>query len=232
VTAAVLMIAHTSAPLPGRLEAAARANGLVPRVVRPMLGDRLPSGDDGYAGTVVLGGPQSAYDVARHPYLADEIGFLSAAHRAGVPVLGICLGAQLLAAALGGQAVPGDAGLECGFIDVLPSRPEGADAAGRHFSFHTDTFRLPDGAALLASTDKYPQAWRLGNSLALQFHPEFDRADVESVLDIETEKLTRSGADVKLLRKQNAEETRASLDGTRVLGRWMRHRVPGSGPPR
>lgn len=228
---AILVIGHVGRLPLGRLHRAARSYGLVPQVVRPALGERLPASVDEHAGVVVLGGPQSAYDVPRHPYLADEIAFIAAAHRARVPVLSICLGAQLHAAALGGEALPGDSGLECGYIDVAPVGEEGAEVAGRYFSFHSDTFRLPAGATLLGRTDRYPQAWRLGDSLALQFHPELDRAGVESVLDIETEKLTRSGIDVDFLRKENAEELRARQDGVRLIDRWMEHRVPRPGQP-
>lgn len=234
MTAPTILVIGHGARLPlGRLQSAARSHGLALRVARPALGEPLPAtAESGHTGVVVLGGPQSAYNVARHPYLTEEIAFLAAAHRARVPVLAICLGSQLLAAALGGAAVPGDAGLECGFIDIVPLSEEGADIAGRHFSFHSDTFRLPEGATLLASTLQYPQAWRLDRSLALQFHPELDRAAVEVVLDIETEKLNRSGIDVESLRKQNVEELRAPQDGVRLIDRWMERRAPRPDQPR
>jgi GMP synthase (glutamine-hydrolysing) len=172
------------------------------------------------------------HDVARHPYLADEIAFIAAGHRARVPGLGICLGSQLLATALGGEALSGDSGLECGFVEVVPVGEEGAELACRYFSFHPDTFRLPEDATLLGKTDRYPQAWRLENCLALQFHPELDRAAVESVLDIETEELTRSGIDVEFLRKENAEELRALHDGVCLIDRWMERRAPRPDQPR
>ncbi|WP_203337696.1 type 1 glutamine amidotransferase [Nocardioides limicola] len=218
----VLVIGHVAQLSLDRLELAAKEHGLALQVVRPALGEQLPATVDDQAGVVVLGGPQSAYHLAEHPYLADEIVFIASAHRARLPVLGICLGSQLLAAALGGEALPGRSGLECGFIDVLPVGEEGAGVAGRHFSFHSDTFRLPEGATLLGSTDRYPQAWQLDESLALQFHPEFDRAGVEFLLGVETEKLTRWGIDVERLRIENAEERRAPEDGARLIDRWMR----------
>lgn len=224
--AAILVIGHVAQLPLERLEAVAWSHGLALQAVRPALGERLPGAADRHAGVVVLGGPQSAYDVARHPYLADEIAFIAAAHRARVPVLGICLGSQLLATALGGQALPGDSGLECGFIEVVPASEEGAGLAGRHFSFHSDTFRPPEGATLLASTDRYPQAWRLAGSLAVQFHPELDRAGVEFLLDIEAGKLARLGIDVESLRKENAGELRAPRDGACLIDRWMERRAP------
>lgn len=222
----LLVIGHVARPALDRIESSARAHQVGLELVRPVLGEPLPPDAAGFAGVVVLGGPQSAYDLARHPYLADELDFIRSAHRARVAVLGICLGSQLLAVALGGQAHPGDSGLECGFIDVVPVTAEGAGVAGCHFSFHSDTFRLPDGATLLGRTDRYPQAWRLDTSLALQFHPELDRAGVESLLDVEGEKLTRFGIDIELLRKENAEQLRAPRDGVDLVDRWMESRAP------
>lgn len=127
-------------------------------------------------GAVVLGGEMGAYDVGEHPWLIDEKRWLAELVGQGTPVLGICLGAQLLADALGGStylaSVP-----EIGVVEVrLTPEGEADDVVGglgdKAFFAHRDTFDLPPGATLLASTADYPAAFRCGSALALQPHPE------------------------------------------------------------
>lgn len=216
----LLVIAHReSAPL-AVLGPAAAAQALRVDVVRPVLGEVLPGPRD-HAAVVVLGGPQSAYDEVAHPYLADEIAFLTDVHEAGVPLLAICLGAQLLSRALGGEARPGESGLECGLVDVKAVHDEGTALEGRYFSFHSDTMSVPCGATVLAESDRYIQAWRAGTSLAVQFHPELDRSDMEAVLDAEEHKLAHFGVDVAALRAELDTQVTDTSQGRRLIDRWM-----------
>lgn len=217
----LLVVAHIARPALGLIEPAAAAEGLTVEVVRPVLGEPLPADPAAYAGVIVLGGPQSAYDPDAPPALADEIAFLARAHDRQVPVLGICLGSQLLSQALGGEALPGGAGLECGLIDVEPVDEAGTALAGRYFSFHSDTFRVPEEATVLARSDRYPQAWRSGNSLALQFHPELDRDGAHFILDVEEEKLARFGIDVPAMRAQVDGDPALSARGEEILAGWL-----------
>ncbi|MEH1017716.1 type 1 glutamine amidotransferase [Micromonospora sp. CPCC 206060] len=198
----------------------ATSTGLRTEIVRPVAGEALPRPDSS-AAVVVLGGPQSAYDDIEHPYLADEVAFLAAAHDAGVPVLGICLGFQLLTRALGGEVYPGPSGLECGFIDVKAVDAAGAELAGRHFSFHSDTANVPAGATLLARSDRYVQAWRHGHALAVQFHPELDQRGINLLLDEEEDKLARFGVDVAALREEIDDMAAATSPGERLLTSWI-----------
>jgi GMP synthase (glutamine-hydrolysing) len=169
-------------------------DGLVQiRVVRADLGEPVPSsaaevGD----GLVVLGGECSAYDDEACPWLPATRALLSSAAQAGVPTLAICLGAQLLAAAAGGQVqVAAPPGVEAG-ITVLHWRPEakadpvlgaivaefptGAVVPALHGDAVVD---LPRGAVWLASSDMYPfQAFRWGSAWGVQFHPEASPATV------------------------------------------------------
>jgi len=127
---------------------------------------------------VVLGGPMGVYEQQDHPWLAREVAALGARIDAGAPVLGVCLGAQLVAAALGARVGPG-AAKEIGFAPVQLS-PAGEQSPLRHLAgvpllhWHGDTFDLPRGTERLASTSLYGnQAFRRGATLlALQFHPE------------------------------------------------------------
>jgi GMP synthase (glutamine-hydrolysing) len=129
------------------------------------------------AALVVMGGPMGALDDDAHPGLAAERRLLAAAVEAGVPVLGVCLGMQLLAVALG-AALHRNA-TEIGFapLDVLADDPVlgplGARPAVLHW--HGDAVDLPAGATLLARTAQTPvQAFRAGAALGLQFHLEVD----------------------------------------------------------
>jgi GMP synthase (glutamine-hydrolysing) len=137
---------------------------------------------------VVMGGPIGVYEHEAFPFLCDEIRAIRTRLEAHQPVLGICLGAQLLAAALGARVYPGAAGVEIGWKTiqaagaVIPSwfMPLLKDDL-KVLHWHGDTFDLPQGAQWLAKTDIYDsQAFRIGkHALALQFHPEVTAEGLE-----------------------------------------------------
>ena len=136
----------------------------------------LPSPDD-IDLLIVLGGPMSVNDEAALPWLVDEKRFVGECLRAGKPVLGICLGAQLMANALGARVYPGSQ-KEIGWfpIEGLPV-PEGCfafPASAQVFHWHGETFDLPPGAVHLARSAACPnQAFQFGpRAIALQFHLE------------------------------------------------------------
>lgn len=129
------------------------------------------------AGVAALGGAMGAYDEDAYPFLVEEKRFLTACTDLGVPVLGICLGCQLLADALGGRAYLADFA-EVLFAPIEPtiegeSEPIVAALHGRPvIRFHRDTFDLPTGATLLASAGGFAQAFRMGSAVGIQPHPE------------------------------------------------------------
>lgn len=196
--------------------------GLGHRIVRPYRGEALPQAD----GVICLGGYASAYEVDEHPHLQAEIDYLGSAVRTDVPVLGICLGSQLLAVALGGEAMPGEHGPECGLIEVKPldgaEHPLADRLPGTQFSFHSDTCLPPPGATHLAASDRYLQAWSLGSALAIQFHPELSAAGVARVAELEGPKLAAAGLEPDdLVRTMNAYEPRARARCADLVGGWL-----------
>ena len=126
---------------------------------------------------VPLGAPWSAYDDAGiGRWLAPEVRWLSGAVAAGGAVLGICFGGQVLARALGGS-VTRSADPEIGWVRVDPGVPE-LIPAGPWFQWHFDTFTPPPGAVELARNAAAVQAYRIGRSLGVQFHPEVTTAGI------------------------------------------------------
>ncbi len=169
-----------------------RAAGIDLLDLAPISGDRLPERIDGLDGALVLGGPQSAMDDARHPYFGRIVDLLRVFAAADRPVLGICLGAQLMARAHAGPAnaapVRENDVVEIGFdveVEFLPDArhdPLFAHAPARLplMQWHHDVFDLPPGGVRLAtSANTHVQAFRLGRTqYGVQFHPEVTRADV------------------------------------------------------
>jgi GMP synthase (glutamine-hydrolysing) len=142
---------------------------------------------------IVMGGPIGVYDSADYPFLTGEIESLRQRLAALKPTLGICLGAQLMAAALGARVYPGAHGAEIGWFPLLPPNAQPAPAPASDwfapllakglylFHWHGDTFDLPAGALHLAKTNLYEnQAFAIENyALALQFHPEVTEPGLE-----------------------------------------------------
>lgn len=177
---------------------------------------------------VVLGGPIGVYEADRYPWLAGEIDGLRARLAARRPTLGICLGAQLMAAALGARVYPGPA-KEIGWSACdLTKAGQGsclaALAGAPVLHWHGDTFDLPDGAVRLACTPLTAnQAFAVGGfALALQFHAEVDGAAIEPWLVGHTCELAQAGVSVRALRARSAEvRQEAARAGRRMFAGWL-----------
>jgi GMP synthase-like glutamine amidotransferase len=131
---------------------------------------------------VVLGAAWSVYgEQGTEHRVEEELAWLRAAEAAGIPVLGICFGAQLLAAAFGGEVVPAPR-KEVGWITVESLAPDLVDD-GPWLEFHGDMCVLPRGARLLARTEVCAQAFSVRRHLAVQFHPEVDAVQLRRWLD-------------------------------------------------
>jgi GMP synthase-like glutamine amidotransferase len=128
-------------------------------------------GPGGYDLLIPAGAPWSAYDDALiGAWLRPELDWLRSAHRAGVPILAICFGAQALARALGGE-VTRNHRPEIGYVAIDTDDPA-LVAPGPWFQWHYDRFTPPPGAREIARNAAAPQAYTIGRSLAVQFHPE------------------------------------------------------------
>jgi GMP synthase-like glutamine amidotransferase len=169
----------------------------------------------GYGAVLALGSDRSVH-ASRDAWIAAEIAFLRAAHDAGVPVLGLCFGAQALAAALGGE-VRRAARPEIGWIRLEATGAGGAGpiAPGPWFAWHEDTFTVPPGARELARSRAAPQAFALGASVGLQFHPEVDEAIVARWVEGGRPQLGAARIDEEHLRAETAR--RAAEAGRRAF---------------
>lgn len=155
--------------------------------------------------TVILGGPIAAYETEDYPFLQQEMDLLKVRLQKNLPTLGICLGAQLIAAALDAKVYPGDvkeigwSKLKLASIENNPLKVlEDIDV----LHWHGDTFDLPEQAELLASSDLYPnQAFQVGqNILALQFHAEVASESLEKWLIGHTCELRKAQINIPALR--------------------------------
>ncbi len=166
---------------------------------------------------VPMGAPWSVYDHGTiGSWVTDEIAFLREAHETGVPILGICFGGQALAAALGGAVVPADR-IEIGWTSVETSRPDLVES-GPWFQWHSDRWVLPEGATALARTGTAEQAFVVGRSLGLQFHPELTPGQLDGWLRTGGEDYLRSrGLESEELVAQTLTESDAAAARARRL---------------
>jgi len=199
----IILIDHHDNPPDDRVTTRLSARGFAIDLRRPVDGDSLPAapGDD-VAGSVLFGGVQNVHEMRAYPFLRDEVDWIRACHARGVPLLGICLGAQLVAHAHGGEVAPlAGGGCEFGYYRVMPTaagrawmpRPQVA-AQARFYGFTP-----PPGAELLATgeRDDDAQAFRCGATYGVQFHPEVTRTMFRRWQDAEWAPFDSPGAQTR-----------------------------------
>jgi len=184
---------------------------------------------DGYAGLVVLGGPMNVDQVDQYPHLARETELIQAAMQRSIPVLGICLGAQLIAKSLRAKVYPGTE-KEIGWYDLAVTDAARADPLFAHlhptervFQWHGDTFDIPAGAVRLASSALFPnQAFRYrDNVYALQFHLEVDEPLIERWLHVSINRQEIAALDGRIDPDAIRSDTHLYIDRLRALGERM-----------
>ncbi len=194
-------------------------------------GDPVPGSLAGWGGLIVMGGSMGVYEADRHPFLVDEMKLIRQAAAASLPVLGICLGAQLIAGALGARVYPGPA-KEMGWYPVELVAPQEELAQGlppkfMGFHWHGDTFDLPPGAVRLFRSELYEnQGFRWGRNIyALQFHLEVNADMVPSWLNnpgCRAEMAAVPGLEPRTIRQQTQQHA-AELEhiSARVFKRFL-----------
>lgn len=196
----VLVVENDRVTALGPLETALREAGAEIRLCRPHAGEALPADEAGYDAIVVMGGPQSAIDDEKHPYLPDLAALMRRYGDAGKSVLGVCLGSQLLARGYGATNLIGVAA-EFGWCNIHPTGegladPLLASIGGLFpiFQWHSDTFTLPAGATHLAhNAAAANQAFRIGRAAyGTQFHFEVDRTVAEHWRDVFPDQMERA----------------------------------------
>ena len=212
----VIVVRHHSIDDAGFIADAFRARGAELVIHQFPKGGPLPA-LDGVDHIVVLGAVWSVYEEQIRDWIGAELDWLRAADAAGIPVLGICFGAQALTAALGGQveAAPRS---EVGWTMVETLDPDLIEP-GPWLEFHHDRCLPPRGARLLARNELCVQAFTIGPHLAVQFHPEPDAAQVRLWLtDGGKAEAERAGQDPdKLIAQTEAEEQQAALRADRLV---------------
>ena len=190
--------------------------------------DHVPTSPLGYDAIVILGGPMAVYD--NLAYLQKEQELIRNAIKNETPLLGICLGSQLIAQAAGGRVYKGKK-KEIGWYNVYLTPASSNDIfrgftnkAIRIFQWHGDTYDLPANAKILAYSDLYPQAFRIGSAVGIQFHFEVDEDLIQTWIneysgDLITEKIKPESLlpGPKELEELAAQGRRIYANFTRVL---------------
>lgn len=223
------MLQHAAPEGPAAIGHALKRRGIGMQIVRIDQGAPVPRSIDRVAGLIVMGGPMSVYEADRYPHLRAELRMIERALDAGLPILGVCLGSQLLAEALGAKVVPSGR-KEIGWHEVQLHDGARQDALWQGgedrfvgFHWHGDVFDLPQGATPLASSRLTPlQAFRSGpNAYGLLFHLEVDEPQIRSFVDTFAGELAAAKIPPgPILEGMSVHLAPLELLGARVFDRW------------
>lgn len=229
--AKIIVLQHHPAETLGVIADALEAAALAWQYIRVHDGHPVPNEIRGAGGLIVMGGPQTVYQLDRYPYLRDEICLIENALKENKPVLGLCLGSQLLAAALGAKVYRG-AEREIGWYPVRLSNAAKDDRLMRGLPaeftaahWHSDVFDLPSGAVALASSEKTSvQGYRYGDrAYGLLFHAEMTEEILSALIAEFGDDLKRVGLDGDaILAAAPRYLPQLNTIGETIFDRWAR----------
>lgn len=225
----ILLIDHPVGQRDDRASAALRALGYETVWCSPGKGDRLPPADSAdYVAAVVYGGAESVNDGESKPYIREEIDWIGRWTDGGRPFLGICLGAQMLARALGGSVTRHAEGLhEIGYVKIDPTPAANGFLGGpmHVYHWHNEGFDVPASAELLATGPVFPnQAFRYGQrAYGIQFHPEVSREVMQRWMREAAHMLEEPGAQTSEEQLAGCERFDAEMENwlRRFLQSWL-----------
>ncbi len=227
----VLALQHADPEHPGLIADAVRGVGGTLETVRGDLGQAAPSFLDGYSGLVIMGGPQSVYEEDRFPYLRDEKRLARQAIDNNIPLIGVCLGSQIIADVLGAEVHPsGD--VEIGWKDVTRS----AEIANNPvlsplpqtftpLHWHGDVYDLPAGATPVGSSEMTPcQGFAYGETTyALLFHLEMSEQQITEMATLFPEDVRKGGLEPeKLLSETSLHAAALKPTASEIFTRWAK----------
>ncbi len=227
----VCVIQHIACETLGRIEEALKTENLPLQIIRPYEKCPIPEKIENFGGLVVMGGPMGVYDQEQYGFLGAEIRLMQTAVKQNKPVLGICLGSQLLAAALGGTVTKAGS-KEIGWHRVMLSDSamqdplwNGVPRSFHALHWHADIFTIPPGAVPLASSEMTEcQAFRYGRSTyGLLFHMEVTPEILHGMTTTFRDELVEA----KIKPEQILEPAKTYLPnlhyiGSSVFQRWAR----------
>lgn len=221
----VFVLQHADAETPGTIAEVLADRDVKIRTVRSFAGEPVPAEHGDAAGLIVMGGPMSVYEQDRYPFLRDELRLIQRTQREGKPMLGVCLGSQLLAAAFGAQVIRAEQ-KEIGWYPVQLSEKAEADLVWKGivpsftaFHWHGDVFELANGAESLASSELTPlQAFRYGSNVyGVLFHLEVTESLIKAMISAFPEELQAAG----LSGKEIVRDAELHVHNLRQIGRTV-----------
>lgn len=228
--AKVIVLQHAASENLGTIADALGSRNVPFEYVRTFEGQAIPAGAEGAAGLIVMGGPMGVYETGRYPFLLQERKLIEAFLKTERPILGVCLGSQLLAAALGAGVRKGRK-KEIGWFEIQLNAAAAQDALWKGqgspfvaYHWHGDIFDLPTGAAALASSDLTPiQSYRFGKcAYGILFHLEVTEPHIRKMLgefagEIEEENLSSN----EILQQGKSFLPPLQEIGAGVFRRWI-----------